>query len=563
MNIGRGVRNLCAWAGIVVLGALPSVAQRTQQLYDGAAHIGNLNHVVVVYPVGEEGLEAINRDSAALRASYLTSHYGVVTEIASDAEVTEQQLQEHLLVLGWDNALLKEHRAGVWERQGPGRHSLGITDIIPSDDLLFMALSPFNEKKYLTFWSRIDPERDRFFSFPFVGSDWAIYRDFFVVHQGMFKDPWGWPPERNLYAEHTEPHRVFAKQGETEHYELYYDPAVVDVEAAGRIGEARETALGQAAEALGIAIPENFRVQLSIYKDAATKTELTGIPDAVHSLAVLGQLGMPMRHAGSPNPHEEFHLLAGRLYGTCFLTAMYEGLATTAENHRQPEQFDAWAALLVQRDEILSLDTVFDNEKIKAVAGDLTFPTSALVVRWIRETTEPADFGRLYTMRRDEAEAELRRAMSLPAERSLDEAFGHWLDERAQMGQTELAIRTALAAAQSRISVGDFVGAAEEFTKALELRPGDAMTRYRLAQAHFEVGAYDESRAAVEALLKLERPTDPTWLPIYGEYLLARIHDYSGNRVAARSGYNKVLTMPDEHGAHRRAREALELLGDE
>ena len=69
--------------------------------------------------------------------------------------------------------------------------------------LLFAHASPFNRERALVFWSRMDPERDRFVVLPFLGSDWAVYRDFLVIEQGMFEAGRKWPPTRNEFAENS------------------------------------------------------------------------------------------------------------------------------------------------------------------------------------------------------------------------------------------------------------------------------------------------------------------------------------------------------------------------
>ena len=86
--------------------------------------------------------------------------------------------------------------------------------------------------------------------------------------------------------------------------------------------------------------------------------------------------------------------------------------------------------------------------------------------------------------------------------------------------------------------------------------------RYRLAQCQIEIARYDEARQQLHGLLEMSPAPEPSWLRIFSRYQLARIDDFEGNVEAAVRGYRAVLEMPDEHDAHRRARSALEMLGE-
>ena len=76
----------------------PATSSESKQLYSGAAHLYSLDEVTIVYPGGAEAES--NRTSAEWRAAYLLHIYAVEAHVASDAEVTEEQLAGDLLLLG-------------------------------------------------------------------------------------------------------------------------------------------------------------------------------------------------------------------------------------------------------------------------------------------------------------------------------------------------------------------------------------------------------------------------------------------------------------------------------
>jgi len=550
-------------AAIVGPAGATEATRRPTQLYEGAAHIGNLARVTVVYPSAKGAAGAINKDSAELKASYLTRRYGVETAVTTDDAITPEQLSGNLMVLGWDNRLLQTGKVTLpWTRTDTKLSFLGLEGPRATDDLLFMCHSPFNERKYLIFWSRIDPELERFLSFPFIGSDWAIYRDYFVLHQGRFDDLSAWPPARNSFAEHDSSYHPPPRVRRSGHYALYYDAGLIDEEEERRIVASRESALTRAGELLGIAAPDNFEIKLYLYADAKKKHERTGVADPVHSMALRGELYMPVRYARSPNPHEEIHLLAANRFGSCPLSMMYEGLALLLESRAEPERQDSWAAMLVERQGIPPISDLVDDEGLRQWAsGGLAFPAAALLIRWLEEVGGSEVLEKLYGMTRGEAVATITRVAGLDSEAETNERFRAWIEKRGTAGQDELAYRKAIAQGDARAEVGDFAGATEGYSLALELRPEDPTIRYRLAQFQIEIARYDAAREHLTGLLEMSPPPEPPWLRVFSRYQLARIDDFSGNREAAIAGYRSVLEMPDEHDAHRRAREALEMLG--
>ena len=118
-------------------------------------------------------------------------------------------------------------------------------DLDPHADLLLFSRSPYNPDKFLTFWSRIDPARDRFMVLPVVGSDWAVFSDFRAELQGMFPPETSWPPEfdENAIGDHRPTLRKIETERSsrrTDHYDILFNSREVTEESLRRIEKSRE-----------------------------------------------------------------------------------------------------------------------------------------------------------------------------------------------------------------------------------------------------------------------------------------------------------------------------------
>ena len=186
-------------AAAVVHSALPAVAEAEQAprpAFAGAAALFSVAEITVVYPAGGEAERSeLARRSAEHRAAYLR-YRGVDATVAADDEVTPEMRSGHLLLLGWDNALLP---GGVVAPAAGGRTVFGIP-VGLAEDILFVAASPWASGSGVVFWSRIDPELDRLVPIPFLGSQWGVYRGHRLLGQGMFAPGTAWPPRRSPWT---------------------------------------------------------------------------------------------------------------------------------------------------------------------------------------------------------------------------------------------------------------------------------------------------------------------------------------------------------------------------
>ena len=375
----------------------------------------------------------------------------------------------------------------------------------------------------------------------------------------MFATPPAWPPVRNPLAEAApgDFRAMYPVQARSEHYALRHPAGMIGEEDRRAILAARERALVAAAGFLGSTL-DALRIDLFLFSDVETKERLTGVPDPVHSLARSRELHMLVGHARSPNPHEETHLLAYVRFGPCYHTALHEGLPLALERAAGDRSIAAFAAALVAESLTPSIDMLLDEDGIRELNRvGLGFPASGLLVSWILERGGLDVLGRVYGAK-PLAAAGLASALGVSRE-AADEAFARWLAERAREGDAEYRFQRAVAEAARLGQAGDWSAAVDQLTAAAALRPGDLDALYRLALAEEKAGRPKDAETHLRQLLEgaAADPAGAERYVIFGHYQLGRVLERQGKRDEAHAQYRTVLGLPDRHGSHRMAREAL------
>jgi hypothetical protein len=538
------------------LGWLGAAPTDPKPLYVGAANLYSLDDVTVVYPSG--GDTEGNRASAERRAAFLIQRNGIDATVAADTEVSEEQLAGNLLLLGWENRLLGTREAPpLFQRSGALFIFLGSIPVAGGEDLLFAFHSPYNPERTLVFWSRIDPELDRLLALPFLGSDWAVYRDFKVVAQGSFARGDEWPPVRNPGAEkrHQNLRLERPAAAESEHYTLHYSTEALDAEGAAAILKTRESALAAAIGRLG-GPGEDFHIQLYVYRNGEQKEELTGVPSSAHSIPSRLESHMTLGRARSSDPAEEIHVLASRAFGVCHSTAMVEGLVVAMGEQLEHSDLPAYAALLVEGDNLPTLEELFDEDKLDSLLRKrIGLPASGLMVSWISAVGGREALATAYTATRPSV-ADLASWMGREPS-AIEDEFRGWVENVASGAEQELAFRQAVGESQRRYDRGDYDGAAEALVQALEAKADDPEILYKLAMTLMRAG--EESRAKMRflRLVELQVAPEQSRYVIFAHYQLGKLYDGRGKPKKARVHYMAMLEMPDEYDAHRKAREAL------
>lgn len=550
---------------IVLLACMaPGLAQEAPQepveVSIGVSALYHLDSVTVVYPSGPGEDLAVNRRSAEHRAGYLAETYGIEAAVAADGEIGEAELKGNLLVLGWNNRLLRRPGAGApFHRKGDRILFLGLTVSGPDVDLVFLHESPFSPDAILVFWSRIDPELDRARILPSLGSDWAIYDRYRAITQGMFLREEPWPPVRNRNAEidHRPKITEYSKalhKFASDHYDILYSPDTFTAKEVESIAAARETALQRASKVVG-GIPEDLRISLSLYRDAEDKYARTEARGEVHTISRNREMHMTPRYARSVSAHEEIHVLAREHYGPAFLTSTYEGLSFSHERTIRGQDLDVHGALMVEAGKLPRLGDLLDELKMTALPGELSFPAAGLMMSWLRAHSGPEGVRKVYSLPGGGVEALARMLDSDPD--TLEKAFSKYVSDLAGARKADVAYLDAIAKAAEAHKMGDYPGIVVALRKALKIRPGDPEALFNLAAAQLRIGEYDDCERNLLELLEAGLPESHTFV-VFAHFQLGRMYDIQGKRELALARYRRMLELPDIHNSHRSAREAIE-----
>ena len=524
--------------------------------YRGAAGFFSLGTMTVVYPAGPGEPVDLNRRSAEARARWLAAVYKNKVEVAADDQLTEEQKKGNLLLLGWNNRFFAPPGpARPYSHNEEGTTFLGLQENDKNVDLLVFHRNPLNWSSYILFWSRIDPERDRFQVLPRVGSDWAMYRDYGTTRQGMFVPARDWLPARDKLAEADLTKEVVVRPGGTatfdsEHYHVVYDRVQFQASEVSAIAQAREAALGIAVAAIG-PVPRGFRIQLFVYKDEADKREATGVGDPTHAIPGNREIHATRAYALSSSAREEMHVLARDTYGPSFLTSIHEGLALSAENSFRGQDMETHAGRLRAANRLPGITDILDEESFRILPPEIAAATAGVFMTWVRQTYGPAAIKKIYGLTNGSAAA-LATALGTTAE-ALSVSFTAWTDAKAAARRNDLDFQAAEIEAQQRHAANDWAGMTVALRKALQAKPGDPQTLFNLASAQMRAGDLAGAESSLKAILAAPLAPSDSRFRIFGHFQLGRVYDLAGRRAEALAEYEAVLALPDDHGAHASA----------
>lgn len=528
--------------------------------YPGALFLYQMKEVAVVYPAGPGQDAAMNRRSADARARFLHEVHGVAARVVADTEATEVDRRGNLLVLGWANTLLDVKGAPrPYERRADAVVLLGEPVGDPGDDLLIFHRSPFAPDRYVVFWSRIDPERDRFMVLPRVGSDWAVLRDYRAVRQGMFVPSTTWPPSRDPQAEGDHEAKLDEAGGRfasvsTEHFTVHYETDRVAQAELDTILKTREAAFAKVVATLGDPAPAP-RIDLWVYDDEGSKKELTGVGDPVHTIPLEREIHMTRRAARSGSAREETHLVARARLGPAYLSAAYEGLGISVDGSWRGRELDVEGALMSEAGRVPGAADLFDEEHFRAAIEAGSLPAAGLFFSWLRATQPPAVLSRVYGLV-EGSPAALSRALGRSVA-DADAEFRGWVKERGAARHADVVVVKAESEAKERLAAGDYGGVAAALEKAHAAKPADPQILFNLASALMRTERLADAEGAFRKVLALPLGPSDSRFRIFAHYQIGRVLDIQGRREEALAAYRKVLEMPDEFDAHRLAQERI------
>jgi hypothetical protein len=526
--------------------------------YRAAGGFFSLGSMTVVYPAGPGEPVELNRRSAEARARWLASVYKCKVVVAADDQLTVEQKKANMLLLGWNNRAFGAKGPTMPFTHGPqGTRFLGVLEPDPRVDLLFFHANPLNPTSYVLFWTRIDPERDRFQVVPRVGSDWAMYKDYRPLRQGMFVPNDAWPPARDILAEADHTTDSSVRPGGTatldsEHFHATFDRKDFTDEDVRAILKTREAAYAKAVAAVGAA-PKGYRILLYLYEKDEVKEEATGVGDPSHAVPRSREIHQTRRMARSSSAREEIHLLAFEVYGPCYLTPIYEGLALSLENSLQGQDMEMHAAMMREHGKLPELAAVLDEERFRATVSQIGPAAAGVLMTWMRQSFGPTGLKKMYGLTEGRTSA-LAAALGT-TEADLNTSFAKWADGRIAAHKNDLVFIAAEDEAQEKRMVSDWAGMAAALKKALAAKPGDPQTLFNLASAQMRADDLAGAEGSLKSVLAAQlAPTDSRFR-IFGHYQLGRVFDLAGRRADALKQYDAVLALPDEHGAHALARE--------
>jgi len=524
----------------------------------GAGGFLRLGAMTVVYPAGPGEPVESNRRSAEARARWLAAAHRNKVEVAADDQLTEEQKKGNLLLLGWNNRFFSPPGpTRPFTHDKEGTTFLGLRETDPKVDLLVFHRNPLNWSSFILFWSRIDAELDRFQVLPRVGSDWAMYRNFGAIRQGMFVPARVWPPSRDPLAEGDLTRDGSVRPGGTatfdsEHYRVVYDRAQLKPAEVSAIVRAREAALAKAVAAIG-PLPEGFRIELFVYPDAATKEEASGVNDPTHGIPGTREIHAIRSYALSPSPREEIHILARETYGPCYLTAIHEGLALSSGDAFLGDDMETHAARLRSTNKLPNISDLLDEERFRALSPEVGAEAAGIFMTWLRQTYGTPALKKIYGLS-EGTTAALAAALGTTDEQ-LAAAFTAWADARVASRHDELEFRAAEVEAQQKKAAGDWPGMVVALRRALQLKPGDTQTLFNLASAQMRADDLPGAEASLKKVLAAPLPPGDSRFLSFGHYQLGRVYDLAGRRAEALAEYDAVLALPDDHGVHAMALE--------
>lgn len=557
------VRLLPLLAALGFVAWTPAAEAQQRELFSGAALIYTVPELTIIYPAGE-GVDAErNRISALRKVAYLEGRHDTRAQILSDVEALadESKLQGNILVLGWNNQLIKE--TGIIEWGEEGWDFLGIQRSA-DHDLLFYWVSPYNTTQHFFFWSRIDPELDRFLVLPFFGSDWIVYDGYSVNEYGRFlKNELVWPPKRNgeVEIDRRETHPKPRRTESSKYFDLHPYSNLTDA-AIERVLAARDEAWSTAYNALGIEPPsEAPRVKLYVYDDSTHKEEQGSVHDPRHHMPQRQELHLTKNLAANSAPHEDAHLVARREFGPAYLTAFAEGLAVWIES-KEADDLAQFATTLIEQDQLPTVAELLDEERLRnLIRQRIGFSAAGLFVEWLYETLPADRFRSAYGSYSSEMKQLGAVIKMKPAK--IEKEYRSWVERRAREGRSAAERAEQIAEALHFGRIGDFGRTVEVLNRLLESRPNDPELLYTLAFSQSSQGDGAAAETTLGRLLSLASGLEPTRHTVYGWFLKGQLREEAGDVAGARSAYQQIIdadSVPGLAAMRARAQQAMKEL---
>ncbi|MHB1021081.1 MAG: M1 family aminopeptidase [Acidobacteriaceae bacterium] len=120
-----------------------------------------------------------------------------------------------------------------------------------------------------------------------------------------------------------------------------------------------------------------------------------------------------------------------------------------------------------------------------------------------------------------------------------------------------MTVRVSILRGQSLVAEGDYIGALDQYKKALKVNPNSSLASYRIAEVFFLQKNYQAAANSFRDALRGDN--DPRWTEVWSHISLGKIFDVTGQRDRAVNEYRlAVQTNDNTQGAINQAREYLQ-----
>lgn len=518
--------------------------------------------VIMVAPTLDEERRDAGRLSCDRKKAFLEKFFTTKVKIIDDRKLTEEDKKKDLIIVGKDNALLKE----IWElttiRVTPDNFFFASEEFNdPRDHAIFFQVNPFNEAKRLLVTTSVNPDLDKIRPFPFSGSDWIVMRDLTYLKQGRYQAGSSLPPRVDIYAsmDHREKLVEFSSslaRIESQFYEVYYSPNSLKKEKIKQGIKKREEALSTILKDNNLK-PLQKKIKLFCYKNSDEKKEQSGVPDPVHFLGQTKEVHMVQDTLFADTFHEDAHVVAELILSDDAAAHITEGFAIYIDGKWKGDDLDFVAGYYLKINEIPPMTFLLDEGEFSKLPVNLSFPLMGSLAKYFIEKYGVGKFQKLLDQKKIDNRI-LKGILGLDL-KQLQLKWEEDIKRRSAVYAKKISFTKHNLAAQKFTAQSDFKAAAEELLKALEYLPNDPQALFNLASSYMRIPKLKEAEETLLKILSLKLPESEFRFIVFGHYQLARVYDLMEKREKAISEYEKVLELPDMHDSHNLASEGLAL----
>ena len=517
--------------------------------------------VTIVAPtLNEKKIEA-GMLSCERKKNYIERFFGSKVKIVADKDLTEADKKGNFIIVGKENALLKE----IWQktpiRPTPDSFFFDVQEYAnPRDHITFTQVNPFNEFKLILICTSIDPDIDKIRPIPQYGSDWMIMRDLSIIRQGRFYGGTSLPPGSDPLAEMDRSAEVegFYKnlvKAESQFYEIYHPSDLDEKDKIPDGVKKRDAALLSILKRIGVKAPDK-KFKIFIYKDKEQKAKISDVAEPIHFFDGRKEVHMISKYLFADSIHDDSHVVAGFILSDSASVQMTEGFAVSIDAQWKGEPLPYWSGFYLKADKLPSLYDLLDEEKYIRFPSEYSFPLVGSLATMIIEKNGIDPFRKLLgQLRVTDASSKEILGMDLG---KLDSEWKSDIKAKAGAYSKKIDFAVCNDAARKNIEKKDFSAAVKEFLKALAVIPDDPQALFNLASAYIRVPDLESAEKTFLKLASMELPDSDRRFIVFSHYQLGRLYDLRGDREKAISEYNKVLSLPDMFDSHKLAKDRMD-----